>query len=101
MATIEITSTEEFEKVIKSGVALVDFSATWCAPCRSQEPIIENLAGKLKERAIVGAMNIDNHRELAEKFGIQGVPTLIIFKKGKERLIIQDKPCIRCFFRFH
>ncbi len=85
MNTKEITSNKEFEKVIKNGVSLIDFNAPWCAPCRSQEPIINNLAGQLKGRAIVAAMNLDNHQDLAEKLNIQSIPTLIIFKNSKER----------------
>jgi thioredoxin 1 len=81
---IEIKSNEEFDKIIKSGLVLVDFNAPWCGPCRSQEPILKSLAEKLKGKAFVAAMNIDNHQSLAAKFAIQGIPTLIIFKNNKE-----------------
>ncbi|MBT4365249.1 MAG: thiol reductase thioredoxin [Desulfobacteraceae bacterium] len=77
MAIIEITANEEFEKIIENSVVLVDFNAPWCGPCRSQEPIIENLAETFKGRAKVAAMNIDNHQNLAAKFGVQSIPTLI------------------------
>ncbi len=84
MAIIEITANEEFEKIIENDVVLVDFNAPWCGPCLSQEPIIENLAEIFKGRVKVAAMNIDNHQNLAAKFGVQSIPTLIVFNKGKE-----------------
>jgi len=77
-------STENFEQDIASGVTLVDFNAPWCAPCRSQEPIIEELASRYKEKATIAAMNIDDHQDLAIKLGIQSIPTLIVFKNNKE-----------------
>jgi thioredoxin len=85
MSTKEITSNEEFEKMIKKGVALIDFNAPWCGPCRAQEPILENLSDQLKGRACVAAVNIDNHQDLATSFNIQSVPTLIIFKDRQEQ----------------
>ena len=60
----EITSNKEFEKMIKNGITLIDFRAPWCTPCRSQEPIINNLAGQLKGRATVAAMNLDNSQPI-------------------------------------
>ena len=80
----QIQSAEGFEKAIEGGVALIDFSAPWCAPCRSQEPILENLAGKFEGKALVAAMNVDENRDITARLGIQSVPTLIIFKKSKE-----------------
>lgn len=85
MSTKEITSNEEFEKMIKKGVTLIDFNAPWCGPCRAQEPILESLSDQLKGRAGVAAVNIDNHPDLATRFNIQSVPTLIIFKDRQER----------------
>ena len=65
-------------------LTLVDFSAPWCAPCRLQDPIISQLAVQFKGEAFIAAVNIDNNREMALKLGIQSVPTLIIFRNGKE-----------------
>jgi thioredoxin len=80
----EITSNKEFESAIKNGVTLVDFNAPWCAPCHAQEPIIKKLANQLESRALVTAINIDEHQNLARTLGIQSIPTLIIFKNSKE-----------------
>ena len=84
MFKIEITANKEFKNIIKNDVVLADFNAPWCGPCRSQEPIIENLAEKFKGRAKIITVNVDNHRDLAAEFNIQSVPTLIIFDKGKD-----------------
>ncbi|MEN8212363.1 MAG: thioredoxin family protein [Thermodesulfobacteriota bacterium] len=74
----------EFDDSLKSGVSLMDFSANWCAPCKAQEPIIKNLVDKFKNRASIIEVDIDNNRDLATKFMVQSIPTLIIFKDGKE-----------------
>ncbi len=84
MKTKILTSYSEFEKVIQAGVSLVDFNAPWCGPCHSQEPIINHMAAQLKDRVTVAAINLDKHQDLAVKLGIQSIPTLIIFKNGKE-----------------
>ncbi len=80
----EIMSADDFETAIKNGVTLIDFNAPWCAPCKAQEPILAKLATQFEGKAQVFAMNIDNNREIAGKLGIQSIPTLIIFKNGKE-----------------
>ncbi len=80
----QIQSAEAFESAIEGGVTLMDFNAPWCAPCRSQEPILESLAGKFDGKALVAAMNVDENRDIAMRLGIQSIPTLIIFKNNKE-----------------
>ncbi|MFO7987654.1 MAG: thioredoxin domain-containing protein [Desulfatiglandaceae bacterium] len=79
-----IHTTEGFEKVIEGGVTLMDFNAPWCAPCRSQEPILEELAEKFQGKVSVAAMNLDENRDMAGRLGILSIPTLIIFKNSKE-----------------
>ena len=74
----------EFDNSFKNGVSLIDFSANWCAPCKAQEPLIKNVADKFKNRASIIEVDIDNNRDLATKFMVQSIPTLIIFKNGKE-----------------
>ena len=74
----------EFESAIRNGVVLVDFNATWCAPCRVQEPIIRQLAIKFEDQARVTSLNIDTNRETALKLCIHSIPTLVLFKNGKE-----------------
>ncbi len=76
--------TDHFESVINKGVTLVDFSAQWCAPCRAQQPIIEKLSKKFKGRTASVVIDVDEHRRIAMQLKIASIPTLIIFKNGKE-----------------
>jgi thioredoxin 1 len=62
---------------------LFDFFATWCGPCRMQTPIIEELAKKMGNAVEIRKVDVDQHMDLAEKYGIRVVPTLIIEKDGK------------------
>jgi thioredoxin len=65
-----------------NGFVLVDFWATWCPPCRVLGPILEDLAGEFAGRLAVAKLDVDEHPEPAERFGVQAVPTLILFKDG-------------------
>ena len=80
----EVQSGDEFKDTISKGVTLADFNAPWCAPCRTQEPILEALAERFQEEASVVAMNVDENQDLALKLGIRSIPTLIIFKDSRE-----------------
>jgi thioredoxin 1 len=84
MTFVTISSQEEFETAIKSDCILVDFNAPWCTPCRLQEPILEKISKRFGGLVIVASLNIDNHADIASGLGIQSIPTLIIFKNGKE-----------------
>jgi len=74
----------QFQKKLENGVTLVEFSATWCAPCKAQKPIIQELTRKYKEQASIIEMDIDKHKDLAKLYMVQSIPTLIIFKNGLE-----------------
>ncbi|MDX9868224.1 MAG: thioredoxin [Kiritimatiellia bacterium] len=65
------------------GVVLVDFWAPWCGPCRTQGPIVEQAAKRLGNSAKVAKVNVDDAQQTAGRFGIQSIPTLIVFKDGK------------------
>lgn len=75
---------DQFQETLDQGITLVDFNADWCAPCRAQEPIIKKLMDLYQNRASIIEINIDNHRTLATKYRVQSIPTLILFKDGKE-----------------
>ena len=65
-----------------SAPVLVDFWAEWCGPCRVQIPILDEVSAEIGDKAVVGKVNVDEELELAQKFGIQSIPTLILFKDG-------------------
>lgn len=79
-------SSENFEKeVIKSEQpVLIDFYADWCGPCKMMAPIVEELAKDLQGKVKVGKINVDENQELSMEYGIMSIPTVIIFKEGKE-----------------
>ena len=62
---------------------LVDFWAEWCGPCRALGPVIEELSGEYEGKAKIGKLDIDNNRDAAIKYGIQSIPSIIIFKDGE------------------
>lgn len=63
---------------------LVDFWATWCGPCRLQGPILDEFARENESQVVVAKVNVEQHKELAAQFNIFSIPTLILFKDGKE-----------------
>ncbi len=79
-----MTKSDQFHEIIGKGISLVDFNTPWCGPCRHQSPIIKELSEQYKNRANIFEVNIDEKRALAFKFNIRSIPTMIIFKDGKE-----------------
>jgi thioredoxin 1 len=72
-----------FRGAVKQKLALVDFWAEWCGPCRIMNPVLEELAGELKAKVFIGKVNIDDHPKLAEENAISAVPTILFFSDGK------------------
>lgn len=85
MAVKNITK-ENFDLLNQSGTVLIDFFADWCGPCKMLSPIISELAEEYKE-ITVGKVNVDIERELAQKFQVMSIPTLIVLKNG----VVVDK----------
>ncbi|WP_180408929.1 thioredoxin [Helicobacter pylori] len=79
---IELTE-ENFESTIKKGVALVDFWAPWCGPCKMLSPVIDELASEYEGKAKICKVNTDEQEELSAKFGIRSIPTLLFVKDGE------------------
>ena len=78
-------NSENFESEINSGkVTLVDFFATWCGPCKMLGPVLEQVADEVKDKANIVKLDIDGSMDLAKQFGVMSVPTMVIFKDGKE-----------------
>tara|TARA_B100000674_G_C37577225_1_gene794612 strand:- start:343 stop:651 length:309 start_codon:yes stop_codon:yes gene_type:complete len=91
---------ENFEEETKSGVTLVDFFAEWCGPCRMMTPVLDEVEKELKGKATVAKLDIDHSSAIAAKFQVTSVPTLVLFKDGKEidRLIgVRDAEAIKIF----
>ena len=80
-----LTLTEQnFQQKTKGKVVLVDFWATWCAPCRMMAPVLNDVATELKGNSHVGKVDIQQYQSLATKFKVRSIPTLILFKNGTE-----------------
>lgn len=74
-----------FEEMISdSKPTVVDFYADWCAPCKIQAPIIDELANDMGEKVNVIKINVDNNKDIAQKYGIASIPTIMIFRNGEK-----------------
>ena len=79
---VELTN-DNFEATVGEGVSLVDFWAPWCGPCRMIAPVIEELAEEFEEKANICKVNTDEQQDLAVKYGIRSIPTIIFMKDGE------------------
>ena len=79
---IELTA-ENFEATVNDGVSLVDFWAPWCGPCRMIAPVIDELAGEFEGKANICKVNTDEQQDLAVKYGVRSVPTILFMKNGE------------------
>ncbi len=84
MANIKHLDDNNFDTEIAEGVVLVDFYADWCGPCRAIAPIIEELATEMNGKVMISKVDVDKAQGVSVKFGVHSIPTLIIFKDGKE-----------------
>lgn len=86
-ANMKNVSDATFEQeVLKSDLpVMVDFWAVWCGPCKMLEPTVEAIAAEYAGKAVVARLNVDDNPETPVRYGIKGIPTLILFKDGEER----------------
>ena len=81
---MKFTTANFEEEVLKSEIpVLVDFYADWCGPCKMMAPVVEELAELYDGKAKVGKLNVDNNEEIAMKYGVMSIPTLLVIKNGQ------------------
>lgn len=84
---------KNFQNQIKKGLVMVDFWAEWCMPCKVMGPVLNELAEDDSFKATVAKLNVDHFQPLAQQYGVRGIPTLILFRNGKEvERIVGVKP---------
>ena len=83
-ANVLTLTDQNFQQQTKNKVVLVDFWASWCAPCRMMAPVLNDVASELSGNSLVGKVDIEKFQSLAQKFKVRSIPTLILFKNGVE-----------------
>ena len=83
MAAVHLTKADFGDK-IKVGISLVDFWAEWCGPCKMAAPIIDGLSDEYTGKVTVAKLDVDAEPEIAQKFGVMSIPTVVLFKDGVE-----------------
>ena len=81
---LHVTDANFEEEILKSSTpALVDFWAAWCGPCRTVGPVVEELAGEYTGKVKVAKLNVDDNKQTPSKYGVRGIPTLMLFRNGQ------------------
>jgi len=81
---IKLLTDQNFGQQIKKGVILVDFWAAWCAPCKMMSPVLNDVAESITDNKSIGKLNIELYKSVPAKYNIRSIPTMILFKDGKE-----------------
>ena len=85
MSLIQQLQEQNFNEAISKakGPVLVDFWAEWCGPCKMMNPVLENLAGELDGSVVIAKLNVDESPEIAQRYNVRGIPTLLLFNNGE------------------
>jgi thioredoxin 1 len=81
---IVILDSANYQHQLKGGIALVDFWASWCMPCKMMAPILNEVAAEVDGKAKICKVDVQQHQDVSAKFSVRNIPTLILFKNGKE-----------------
>jgi thioredoxin 1 len=81
---ILVLTDQNFDQSIQNKTVLVDFWAEWCMPCKVMAPILNDLSGELPDGKYIGKIDVEKYPKMSQKYGIRGIPTLVLFENGKE-----------------
>lgn len=81
---MKIINESDFESEVKEGIVVVDFFASWCGPCRMMGAVLEEVDKELNGKAKIIKVDVDQSQNLARQFGVMSIPTIVVFKDGKQ-----------------
>lgn len=84
MATVDLTK-GDFDEKTKSGVVLVDYWAAWCGPCKMSAPVLDQMSEEYAGKVTIAKVDVDKEPDLAARFGVMSIPTVILFENGVEK----------------
>lgn len=80
---VNVVNADKWDDITAQDVAVIDFNATWCGPCKMMAPVLEELSGEYEGKVAFYAVDVDENQELAAKFSVMSIPNLVLLKKGE------------------